>query len=174
MFRGMSAIAQYTKGLTEQHKRFVTFVVSGHPIQAAGRLAGYGETGGYPLAKRPEIAAAIHAGIMAALVTEDAPASLRVLRSIRDDEKAPPKVRSDIALRMLGLAGVAPPTKGERGETKALADMTPGELRAYVDRNQAEVEKLEAEIVSRAKDVSAPHSAPIQPATDAKLLKALE
>lgn len=44
-------------------------------------------------------------------------------------------------------------------QQKALAEMSREELAAFIERNQAEIDKIEGELASRAKDVSARASA---------------
>ena len=147
--------------LTDRHKEFLRLMLlGGLSPERAGEAAGFGSGGHFSVLRTPAVAAALHEAVQAGLQA-DAPASLAVLRSIRDDEKAPAGVRSEIALKLLRLAGHVEPTKADStGDHRALSEMTSEELRQFIERNQVEVDRLEGELAARAKPVSAPVVAP--------------
>lgn len=95
-------------------------------------------------------------------IKSDAAVNLQVLRRIRDDDKAPARVRADIGLQLMKLAGHVAPTTRDDKPQKALSDMTQAELLEHIERNQAAIEKAEAELMAKAKDVTpagnVPHS----------------
>jgi hypothetical protein len=101
--------------------------------------------------------AAVHQEVQRALQAEAA-VSLKVLKAIRDDIAAPVRTRADIGLKLMAMAGFGREIH-KTGDDKPLNEMTQAELLAYMQRNQAEVDKLEAELASRAKDVSSPSGA---------------
>ena len=166
-----------TKDLSDRQATFVAAIIEGLSATAAAERAGYAgphHVVGWRLLRMPQVAAAVHGEIQRQLTTEDAPASLRVLRRIRDDETAPVRVRADIGLKLLQLAGHVAPSDRNEAPGKQLQEMSAEELLAYIDRNQAEIDRLEAELMSRAKDVSAPVSDPIEQVVDAKTLNYLD
>ncbi len=169
-------VAKLENGLTPMQHAFVSAIVKGSkPIDAAS-VAGFSDphNDAWRLMRLPGVVAAVHLGVQRSLI-EDAPLSLAVLRTLRDDATTPHRVRADIGIKLLSLAGhVAPTTKSDGSPEKALSDMSPDELHAYIGRNQKEIERLESELAARAKDVSAPHSAPSPPIIDAKPLNYLD
>lgn len=77
-----------------------------------------------------------------------------------DDVESGARVRVDAAKILLGMAGFsAKPDKGE-DEAKQLTEMNPEELRAFIDKHQAEIQKVEGELASRATLVNPPVDAP--------------
>lgn len=165
-------------GLDDRQREFVRGIVrDGYsPGEAATRagFAGEGSKVAYELMLVPSIRSAIHLGVQRA-IQDDAVISLRVLRDLQKDTATPARVRADIGIKMLALAGhVAPTTRSDGSPEKALSDMSPDELHAYIGRNQKEIERLESELAARAKDVSAPHSAPSPHTIDAKPLNYLD
>lgn len=161
-------------GLNERQRLFVAAVVAGRPLDVAALEAGYEEARqGTKQARRPHVLAAIHHGIQRALQT-DAAVSLAVLRKIRDDDAAPARVRADIGLKMLQLAGHTVPTAVSGSGDKSLAEMTRDEMVAYIERNQAAIDRAESELAARAKDVSVSNSVSKSTDTASKSLDFLD
>jgi hypothetical protein len=162
-------------GLNERQAAFLKiYLKDGRPGPSA-LAAGYAhEHDGYRILATPNVIAAVHAEVQRQLVVDDAPASLRVLRRIRDDDTAPARVRADIGLKMLALGGHV--IKADKGNApgKQLSEMTQSELLAYIEKNQAELDRIESELAARAKDVSAQDSAQTLPIVDAKPLPFLD
>jgi hypothetical protein len=125
----------------------------------------------------PAVLAALHAAIQESLKT-DVPVSLGVLKKIRDDDAAPARVRADIGLQLMKLAGHVAPTTRDDKPQKALSDMTQAELLEHIDRNQAAIEKAEAELMAKAKDItpgdSVQHSVPKDQGAHVKPLNYLD
>jgi uncharacterized small protein (DUF1192 family) len=169
-----SAVVLERHGLSEAQRDFVVHIIGGtRPVDAA-IYAGFNRNHAYQLLRVPAIRLAIHECIQADLVS-DAPANLKVLRTIRDDETAPKGVRSDIAIKLMRLAGHIEPTKADdNGPTKQLSEMSADELRQYIERNQAEIDRIEGELAARAIDVSAPDSTPNEPIEQANPLNYLD
>lgn len=121
--------------------------------------------------------AALHEVVQQSLKM-DVAVSLTVLRKIRDDDAAPARVRADIGLQLMKLAGHVAPTTREDRPQKALSDMTQAELLEHIERNQAAIEKAEAELMAKAKDItpadSVAHSVPKEHDTQAKSLNYLD
>lgn len=149
-------------GLTDKQAAFAEHVAAGGLPADALRVAGYGKSvAASYLMRLPAVRAAVHDAIQRAIEAE-APASLAVLREIRNDKKAPAKVRADISMRLLGLAGHVLPTKREEKAQKPLAEMTREEMLSFIELNQAAIDKAEAELAARATDVTVPAGAPKQ------------
>jgi hypothetical protein len=108
------------------------------------------------------VAAALHEAVALAIRAE-APINIQVLRRIRDSERAPAGVRADIAIKLLRLAGHVEPSSADVQPEKALSEMSAEELRAWRERNQQEIDRLEGELALRAKTVSDPAGAPAEP-----------
>lgn len=147
-------------GLNDRQRLFVEAIVSGCPVDVATLKAGYeNELSGYQILRSPHVLAAVHHGVQRLLQAE-APVSLNVLRKIRDDDKAPARVRADVGIKMMQLAGHVVPSTSTSAADKPLAEMTRDEMVAYIDRNQAAIDRAESELAARAKDVSVPDSVP--------------
>jgi phage terminase small subunit len=148
------ALTAARMGLTEMQARFVKYYVESGDVQGAALRAGYSEGRvGNQLLANLHVTSAVHAEVQRQLVGFDGPQSLKVLRKLRDDDKVNHKVRSDIAIKLMHLAGhVAPRTQGNVAD-KQLSEMTPDELRAYVERSQAEIDRAQGELAERATPV---------------------
>lgn len=140
--------------LEEQERAFVREVARGATPAEACRLAGYDERQAWDVFRRPRVLVAVHQAVAQALQA-DAPLSLKVLKTLRDDTSTPARTRADIGLKLLAMAGHGQQS-ATSDDSKPLSDMAPAELLAFIDRNQAEIDRLEAELAARAKDVSAP------------------
>lgn len=164
-------------GLSEKQTAFVVALRHMSPDDAA-KSAGYdGRNAHTYLLSVPAVLQAVHADVQRNLQA-DAPVNLRVLRKIRDDDAAPARVRADIGIKMLHLAGHVAPTTRDDKPQKALSDMTQAELLEHIERNQAAIEKAEAELMAKAKDItpsdSVQHSVPKDQGTQAKPLNYLD
>lgn len=149
----MSIVA--VNNLSEMQAAFVLHVLDGNSATVAAKLAGYSNysQSGTNLLNSPAVMAALHAGVQRA-IEQDAAVNLDVLRKIRDNDAAPARVRADIGIKLLSLAGhIAPRTK-EDGPQKAISEMTQAELLAYIDRNQAAIERAESELMAKARDIT--------------------
>ena len=141
--------------LTEQQREPVRhLVVEGRPPEEAAKLAGYHPKSVYRTLRLPAVAAAISETIQLDLASVGAPLAYRVAKSLLQDECVSARVRADLAIKVLDRAGHIAPTRKETPAQKALAEMTRDELAAFIDRNQAEIDKIEGELAARAKDVS--------------------
>lgn len=143
--------------LSPQEAAFVRNVVrNGKSPGDAALAAGYtAYEEGWQLLRRPRIAAAVHHELQRVLTVELAPVSLRVLRDLLEDTATPARTRADIGRHLLQMAGYGQ-EKTRSDEMKPLSEMSADEMRAYLSKNQAEIDRIEAELASRAKDVSAP------------------
>lgn len=165
--------------LNERQKVFLDALISGANQVTAAEIAGYSNprVDGSRVANTPAVIAALQAGVRRSLEL-DVATNLRVLRKIRDDEAAPARVRADIGVKLMALAGVIQPTTREEAQAKPLSEMTQAELLEHIERNQAAIDKAEAELMAKAKDVTpAPgvaDSVPNTPSLDAKLLDYLD
>lgn len=148
-------------GLTPMQVAFVAFTVEGFPPKEAAKRAGYADyvQSSTNLLNSPAVAAAIHKSVQVAL-QGDAPINLAVLRKIRDDDAAPARTRADISIKLLALAGFVQPSKSDGKAQKPISEMTQAELIDYVEANRAIVDRAEAELASKAKDVTPGDSVP--------------
>lgn len=87
------------------------------------------------------------------IATEDAPLGRKVALELLRDPATPAKIRADLAVRFMALAGHVVPTTRQEAERKQLQELSAEELRKLVDEG-------EGELAARARDVSAPHGAP--------------
>ncbi|MBO4228027.1 hypothetical protein [Bradyrhizobium neotropicale] len=164
---------ELTATLTEQQRLLVHLIVhDGKGTQEAGALAGYKSNSVYSALKRPAVAAAISEAIQLDLAAVGAPLAYRVAKSLLQDKSVSPRVRADLSMKVLDRAGHIVPTRKGAADSlqKPLSEMSRDELAAFIDRNQAEIDKAEAEAASRARDVSPQQS----PTVDAKSLSFLD
>lgn len=167
-----------TADLNERQSAFVDAILSGRAPSDAAADAGYSTipTAVYQLLRSPTVLGAIHAGVQRKLQHEAA-LSLGVLVKIRDDKDAPARVRADIGVKLMTMAGHAPQRKSGHDD-KPLSQMTQSEMIEFIERNQASVEAAERELAARAKDIT-PHagvtvSVPTPGAATAKPLNYLD
>lgn len=157
--------------LTEQQAKFVDALLSGFGFADAAASAGYASREyGSTLAKLPHVAAAINEEISRRLVTEIAPLAFHVAREIIKDPKSGARVRADLSIKLLGMAGHGVKEGQKDRYDKPLSELTSAELGDLIQRNTVEIDRLEREAASRAKDVSAPGATTI----DAKALGYLD
>jgi hypothetical protein len=149
----MTALA--VSGLNEQQRDLVKYlVVDGRPPEEAAKLAGYHPKSVYRTLRLPAVAAAISESIQLDLASIGAPMAYRVAKSLLQDEAVSARVRADISFKLLDRAGHIAPTRKESPAQKALSEMSRDELASFIDRNQAEIDKIEGELAARATDVS--------------------
>lgn len=160
--------------LTSNQAELVKYLIRGRGLEEAGRLAGYADTAVYRAIKSPAVAAAIHEALTHDIMTLGAPAAYHVAKTLMMNESVSPRVRADISFKILDRAGFIVPSSKQRAPDKALSEMTQSELLAFIERNQAEIDKAEGELAAAAKDVSAPANAPKHQAFDAKPLNYLD
>lgn len=166
-------------GLTEKQAAFVQHLITGAPQKEAAELAGYAHASvnASNLMKSPQVQRALHEAVQDSL-RADAHVNLKVLKKIRDDEAAPARVRADIGIKLLALAGHVQPTKRDDRPEKPLSEMTQAELLEHIERNQAAIDKAEAELMAKATDVTpatkAPDSVPSKASAGDKALSYLD
>lgn len=148
-------------------------IVRGMPPELAGEAAGYHPKSVYTALRVPALAAAVAEGIHLEIAVASAGA-IHVAKTLLHDSAVSPRVRADIAFKILDRAGYVVPSNKQKAPDKALSEMTQAELLAFIDRNQAAIDKAEGELAAAAKDVSAPAIAPHQHVVDAKPLNYLD
>ncbi|MGY4288759.1 hypothetical protein ACVWXO_007979 [Bradyrhizobium sp. LM2.7] len=150
----MPSLAPYD--LTEQQRALVRFIVNeGKRPEEAAELAGYHPKSVYKTMRLPAVAAAISESIQIDLAVVGAPLAYRVAKSLLQDTSVSARVRADLSIKVLDRAGhIAPTRKDSSAQQKALSEMSRDELAAFIERNQAEINKMEGELAARAKDVS--------------------
>lgn len=84
-----------------------------------------------------------------------APLAYRVAKSLLQDASISARVRADLSIKVLDRAGhIVPARKDQSSQHKSLSEMSRDELADFIASNQAEIDKIEAELASRAKDMS--------------------
>jgi hypothetical protein len=149
--------------LSLQEQLYVERVVETGDFDLAFTQAGFSQASpqwrktAATLARKPAVVLAIHKAIARQLVA-DAATARRVAMQIMTDEGVTPKVRADLAVKILRMGGHVEPKQEQRDTTgdKSLAELSMQELR---DRAEA----LERELSERAKPVI---SATAVPAAD--------
>jgi hypothetical protein len=142
-------------GLNDQQRELVRFiVVEGKPPQEAAELAGYHPKSVYRLLRNPAVAGAIAEMIQLDLAAVGAPLAYRVAKTLLQDEQVSARVRADLSVKILDRAGHVAPTRRETPGSKALSEMSRDELVAFIERNHAEIERVEGELAGRALDVT--------------------
>jgi phage terminase small subunit len=143
--------------LDDRQRAFVlAYVRNGGDAKAAALDAGYSQAHAQNaesyVTREPAILAAIQVEIARAIAASGAKAQ-KILDATLDkaDATGSDKIKADIALKLLGLAGhVAPRAHAPADQAdKSLHEMTVEELKAQRDR-------LEGEIAGRAKAINAP------------------
>jgi phage terminase small subunit len=153
---GNGMVALIATDLTEQQRDLVRrIVVEGKPPEEAAQLAGYHPKSVYRTLRLPAVAAAISETIQLDLAAVGAPLAYRVAKSLLQDERVSARVRADLSIKVLDRAGHITPTRKDLApQQKSLSEMSRDELAAFIERNQAEIDKVEGELASRARDVS--------------------
>ena len=159
---GMSRAMAVRSDLSELQKAFVRNILAGDSPQRAYENAGYASEGlnasknASTLLHNPAVLAALHVGL-AKQLQADAVIARRVAMEILQDTAVSAKVRSDLSVKMLRLAGHVEPRApiADNGPVKTLSEMSTEELRARAAQ-------LEDEIASRAKPIRA-SDVPVEP-----------
>ena len=139
--------------LTKQQALFVTYLGKGLDKAEAAERAGYSEaTDAYHVLGNATVARLIDRTIRTQLREVAAPLALKVLTDLTRDTAVHPAIRRSAARDLLDRAGYVPPKAADADvNDKSIAAMPAEELAALVN-------KLEGELASRAKDVSAPNA----------------
>lgn len=150
----MPSIAAYN--LSEQQRTLLRLIVNeGRRPEEAAELSGYHPKSVYKTMRLPAVAAAISESIQLDLAVVGAPLAYRVAKSLLQDASVSARVRADLSIKVLDRAGhIAPTRKETASQQKSLSEMSRDELAAFIASNQAEIDKIEVELASRAKDVS--------------------
>ena len=157
-------------GLSDQQAELIhNLVVKGLPVELAAVESGYNAKSVYRTLRIPAVAAAIAERIKFEF-NSSAAGALHVAKTIMHDPKASERVRADIAFKILDRAGHGIPSKKDNSPQKALSEMTQGELLAFIEANQAAIDKATDELAGKAKDITR-HNAP---ALDVKALNYLD
>lgn len=115
-------------------------LASGMTVKEAMEAAGYSDTTRASVAITPAMQAHLRQ-LMVDKLAAMAPAAVKTLSGLMDDEDASPKIRLDAAKTILDRAGFVPPKAMEApmvGE-KALHEMSRDELAARVRQLQSEI-----------------------------------
>jgi hypothetical protein len=146
-------MAILTTNLTAREDEFVELMCEGLSPGDAASGAGYPARSYIDLLQSPRITRRIEWRMRSVIRNDLAPKAIRLLGRLVDDEAAPARVRVQAARFILDRAGYVPPKAADvEVNDKSIAAMPADELSALVN-------KLEGELASRAKDVSAPNAA---------------
>lgn len=156
---GMHRAVAIRSDLSELQAAFVRNILAGDAPGRAYENSGYSETGinasknASRLLHNPAVLAALHVGL-AKQLQADAIIARRVAMEILQDTEQSGKVRADLAVKMLRLAGHVEPRAAiaDNGPVKTLSEMSTEELRSRAAQ-------LEDEIAARARPVNAASSA---------------
>lgn len=140
---------------------FVKAMVRGQTPKAAALAAGAAEDQGYAWLRSPRVAAAIEDEMWRVLKTEAAPEALQTARDLLAPG-IPHATRAIAAKLILDKAGYSPAEKSSHSEQADadLSAMSVDQLKDYLGKKTAEIDRLEGELALRAKPVAAPDSAP--------------
>lgn len=156
--KAKSAIQSAGIGLSEKQIKALCYYISGADKQTAMLDAGYPATHAWSFFQNGKVQAAMAAIVDRFLLVDAAPAALRALYQIVNDEKQAGGVRVQAANSLLDRAGFdAKRHSIVEGSGKDAASMSRDEL-------QAEIERLSREIDGRMRDItpdSAPNDEPI-------------
>lgn len=147
--------------LTDQQALFVAKVARGVGPADAAELAGFVHDHGFALLRMVRIQGAIEAEIRRILYSEAAPLALKTAVDLLSD-KTPAATRAVAAKLILDKAGYSGNDgHSQNGPTETdLSAMSVDQLKDYLGKKTAEIDRLEGELASRAKPVVAPDSAP--------------
>lgn len=147
-------------GLTDKQNQLVMNIARGSDAVSAALLSGYATAtalGVSQTLKLPHVRAALMDELGRVLQMEAAPLALSVLLKLTEDEGTSARVRVDAAKILLDRAGFAPKPGGNQEIEKTLAEMSPAELRAFIDKQEADIAKAEAAIADQLEPVNAPN-----------------
>lgn len=161
--------------LTEQQALLVRLVAhEGLDVQEAGRRAGYASSSIRVILRKPAIAAAIHEALQFEMQTVLSPLAVKLAGQFLRNEDVSPRVRADLIFKILDRSGHITPSNKGSGPPKALSEMSRDEMLAFINANQAAIDKMETELAERAIDVSAPHLPQTAGVIEAKPLNYLD
>jgi len=163
------------QGLSERQAAFVSAYLKSGLSGKAALEAGYSNVNdGSRLLRVSHVVAAIHREIQRELVVDAAPLAFRTIHDMMKAKDTPHGIKADLAVKVMKLAGHVQPTNRDQAAEKQPAEMTREEMVAYIERSQAEIDRFEAELAARAKDVSGQGSEPITPLAEPKPLPFLD
>ena len=156
-FKALTPLDRY--GLTEKQASLISGICRGLDQMTAATVAGYAVSSAQQVSQTlrlPHVRAALNDELARVLQQEAAPLALSVLLKITKDETTGARVRVDAAKILLDRAGFAPRPGGASEVDKTLSEMSPAELRAFIDKQEQEIAKAEAAIADRLEPVNAP------------------
>ena len=122
--------------LSDRQRVFVLLKSQGFSDADAFKGAGY-QNSAVPantvaVATHPKVLAAIEATV-GGQIRAGAAAAIAYINKVVNDETLAPKLRVEAAKTILDRAGYLPPTRDERGQGDTLSEMTPDQLRAFIN-----------------------------------------
>lgn len=144
--------------LSDKQLLFVTEYLSGKSKTEAAAVAGYADKAVWGVLEGARMRAAIAVVLENFLVGDAAPAALRALYSIVSDEKVAAGVRVSAANSLLDRAGFDAKRLAAKGDDgKDISTMTVEDLRAEIDKLQAQLEGKAVDVTP----VGEPDSEPV-------------
>ena len=136
--------------LSDRQSSFIFYLVhQGKGRTEAARLAGFAapRQSAYNLTQSPKIIAKIRQERNKVYQTELASTAVNTLKEVMEDKDAPASARIAAARTSLGLAGyIGKHSVVNRNQDRSLAEMTPEELSAIIDRWEGEKAALAKDI----------------------------
>jgi len=137
------AIENAGLSLTEKQIRILQFYIGGMSKSAACEAAGFPPTLSWSAFNHPKMAAAVGAVVDQFLTVEAAPAALRLLYKVVDDDKMAAGVRVQAANSLLDRAGfTAKRHEKQDDNTRDVSTMSADELRAQIAKLEAEMQDV--------------------------------
>jgi hypothetical protein len=142
------------QALSVKERAFVFAYCKSGSAEGAKILAGLNDTTSCQhLLRRADIAAAVRYEITRLLATEGSVIAYGGLKRIAQDQKLPAAAQVAAQKALLQAAGLLDaPQTGK--ESKAINEMTREELHDYMESKRADINKIEAQLADRARDVT--------------------
>lgn len=170
----MSRYLEQKFGLTEKQAAFAVAFVQYGDVGLASERAGYSDaTTGWQVLRVPHVVLAIREELQRRLITEGATIGLDALLKIAGNKREPAAARVAAAKALLDRAGFVPPSLKDEGTGKQLTEMSPDELRRFIEEAEKDINAAEAKLASRAIPVNASVIAPTPTVDDAQLQELL-
>lgn len=170
----IESVSSVTNRLLNWQVEYVRLIAAGAKPLAALQKAGYPESPTSDIAlsllAHPAVKAAIRMEIERQAQTVGAAAAYKAALEAAENTQLAPRDRLKAA-QMLGIwAGLTPaPGASKTDPTRTLADKTPSELRAFIEKQEEMMARAEAELADRAKPIDAHNGAPATPDDEAFL-----
>lgn len=149
-----NSIAPILRSLSDQQRNFVLHYIQCGDENVAKDSAGYAKSvQGLQVLRQPNVSAAVRYEVARQLATEGAQIGYGCLKRIAKDTKAPAAAQVAAAKALLQGAGLLDAPQQDK-ESKSINDMTREELHAFIESKHQDIDKLEAVLADRARDIT--------------------